>query len=56
MLHFGVCLGEDGEVICVCQVVKGVYLRESVRDAFGMACDFEQARCRGDENEEEPWG
>ena len=37
-------------------MVKGVYLRESVRDAFGLACGFEQARCRGDEDEEEHWG
>jgi len=25
-------------------------------DAFGLAYGFEQARCRGDEDEEEHWG
>ncbi len=56
MLHFGVCLGEDGEIISVRQVVEGIYLGESVGDAFGLACGFEQARCHGDEDEEKHWG
>jgi hypothetical protein len=49
-------LSEDGEVIRVREVVERVFLRESMGDAFGLACGFEQARCHGDEDEEEHWG
>jgi hypothetical protein len=35
-------LGEDGKVIGVRQVVEGIYLGESMGDAFGLTCGFEQ--------------
>ncbi len=41
VLHFGVCLGENGKVIGVRQMVEGIYLGEPVGDSFGLTCCFE---------------
>ena len=30
VLHLGVCLGEDGEIVHICEVVEGVNVGEDV--------------------------